>query len=137
MHDPLNSFVPDFCSDKMGLNFILFIAYAVNLLSPGQPKAIGQENSPTDWTPRFEENYQRANLAYQITATIMDIICFPCAIARLIMETGWKDHLATKKTLSPIDRRWYIDQLNEEELQEFLRKERNEQINILTQKMFA
>lgn len=124
----------------MNLKFILLATLAVNLLPPGQSKAIGHENSqltPTDWTHGLEENYQRANLAYQITATIMDIVCFPCAIARLIIETGRKDYLATQKNLSPVDRRWYIDQLNERELREFFQKEKEERINILTKKMFA
>lgn len=123
----------------MKFKFILFIASAVSLLSPAQPKAIDQARtllSSPEWTPGLEENYQRANLGYQITSTIMDIICPPCGFARLIMEAGWKNHLATKKTLSLIDRRWYMDQLNEEDLKDFLRKEQDEQVNLLTQKMF-
>jgi hypothetical protein len=124
----------------MVLKSVLIFAIAVTLVPPGQPKAIGQNNTPlisTDWTPGLEKNYQRSKLAYEITATIWDIICFPCAIARLIMETGWKDHLATKKTLSGNMRRWYMDQLNEQELKDFLLKEQDEEINILTEKMFA
>jgi len=122
----------------MKFKFILFIAFAVSLLSPAQPKAANRKSSlqSPDWTPGLEENYQRAILAYQITATIMDIVCFPCAIARLIMEAGWKNHLATQITLSSTDRRWYMDQLNEEDLKDFLRKEQDEQLNLLTQKMF-